>query len=92
MLTLHYNNQDIPTGRDFSLRMEWMNPVCFMDSIPGNAGLGIEIEFAHRLDLVSLDHEGCVVSIAIAFDESVGERITCIRIDARQRTDSRSDG
>ena len=43
MLTLHYNNQDIPTGRDFSLRMEWMNPVCFMDSIPGNAGLGIEI-------------------------------------------------
>lgn len=43
MLTLHYNNREIPTGRDFSVRMEWINPVCFMDSIPGNAGLGIEI-------------------------------------------------
>lgn len=43
MLTLHYNDREIPTSRDFSLRMEWVNPVCFMDSIPGNAGLGIEI-------------------------------------------------
>jgi len=43
MLTLHYKGQDIPTGNDFSVRMEWMNPVCFMDKIPGNAGLGIEI-------------------------------------------------
>ncbi len=43
MLTLHYNDQEIPTARDFSLRMEWVNPVCFMDSIPGNAGLGIDI-------------------------------------------------
>lgn len=43
MLTLHYNGQQIPTRGDFSLRMEWVNPVCFMDSIPGNAGLGIDI-------------------------------------------------
>lgn len=43
MLTLHYNGQQIPTGGDFSLRMEWVNPVCFMDSVPGNAGLGIDI-------------------------------------------------
>lgn len=43
MLTLHYQGQDIPTGSDFSVRVEWMNPVCFMDKIPGNAGLGIDI-------------------------------------------------
>lgn len=43
MLTLHYKGQDIPTGSDFSVRVEWMNPVCFMDKIPGNAGLGIDI-------------------------------------------------
>lgn len=43
MLTLHYNGQDIPTGRDFSVRMEWLNPVCFMQEIPGNAALGIDI-------------------------------------------------
>jgi len=43
MLTLHYNGHEIPTGRDFSVRMEWVNPACFMDSIPGDAGLGIEI-------------------------------------------------
>lgn len=43
MLTLHYNNQPIPTGLDFSLRLVWSNPATRFDSIPGDAGLGIDI-------------------------------------------------
>lgn len=43
MLTLHYNGYDIPTGKDFSVRLSWKNPACFFNEIPGNAGLGIDI-------------------------------------------------
>lgn len=43
MLTLSYNGQLIPTGEDFSIRMKWVNPCCFHDSIPGDVGLGIDI-------------------------------------------------
>jgi hypothetical protein len=43
MLTLHYNGYDVPTGKDFSMRFSWKNPACFMDEIPGAAGLGIDI-------------------------------------------------
>lgn len=43
MLTLHYNGYDIPTGKDFSVRLSWKNPACFFSEIPGAAGLGIEI-------------------------------------------------
>lgn len=43
MLTLHYNGYDIPTGKDFSVRLSWKNPACFFSEIPGSAGLGIDI-------------------------------------------------
>jgi hypothetical protein len=43
MLTLHYNGYDIPTGKDFSVRLSWKNPACFTSEIPGAAGLGIDI-------------------------------------------------
>ena len=43
MLTLHYNGYNIPTGSGFSIRVSWVNPLCFFDQLPGNAGLGIEI-------------------------------------------------
>ena len=35
MLTLHYQNQVVPTGLDFSLRLEWSNPAARLDAIPG---------------------------------------------------------
>jgi hypothetical protein len=41
MITL--NGKNIPVGNDFSVRMSWVNPACFFDKIPGNAGLGISI-------------------------------------------------
>lgn len=41
MITL--NGKNIPVGKDFSVRMSWVNPACFFDKIPGNAGLGIRI-------------------------------------------------
>lgn len=43
MLTLSYNGQLIPTGEDFSIRLKWVNPCCFHDSIPGDIAIGIEI-------------------------------------------------
>ena len=43
MLTLHYQNQVVPTGLDFSLRLEWSNPAARLDAIPGDVGLGISI-------------------------------------------------
>jgi len=41
MITL--NGKNIPVGNDFNVRMSWVNPACFFDKIPGNAGLGITI-------------------------------------------------
>lgn len=43
MLTLTYNNQNIPTGLDFSLRLSWINPATRLDHISGDVGLGIDI-------------------------------------------------
>ena len=43
MLTIHYNNETIPTGLDFSIRINWINPACRMDEVSGNVGLGIDI-------------------------------------------------
>lgn len=43
MLQLYRNNIPVPTGRDFGLVIKWVNPCCFMDSLPGDAGLGITI-------------------------------------------------
>jgi hypothetical protein len=41
MITL--NGKNIPVDKNFSVRMSWVNPACFFDKIPGNAGLGIRI-------------------------------------------------
>lgn len=41
MLTL--NKRNIPVGKEFSVRLSWVNPASFFDKIPGNAGLGIDI-------------------------------------------------
>src|SRR5690606_5018099 len=41
---LYLNNIPIPVPENFSVRLEWVNPLCYFDKIPGNAGLGIEIE------------------------------------------------
>lgn len=43
MLTITYNNNDIPLDEGFSIRLSWINPVCFFDKIMGDAGLGIDI-------------------------------------------------
>lgn len=43
MLTISYNNQQVPLESGFSIRMSWVNPVCFFDKIHGDAGIGIEI-------------------------------------------------
>lgn len=43
MLSITINNRNLSLGQDFSVRISWVNPACFMDSIPGDAGLGIEI-------------------------------------------------
>lgn len=43
MLTITYNNRDIPLNEGFSLRLSWINPVCYFDNIMGDAGLGIDI-------------------------------------------------
>ena len=43
MLTLHHNANTIVTDADFSVKLKWVNPACFMDAIPGDVGLGLEI-------------------------------------------------
>jgi hypothetical protein len=43
MLTLHRDNRTIVTDEDFSVKLKWVNPACFMDSVPGDVGLGIDI-------------------------------------------------
>lgn len=43
MLTITYNNNEIPLDEGFSVRLSWINPVCFFDKIMGDAGLGIDI-------------------------------------------------
>ncbi|HAX95605.1 MAG TPA: hypothetical protein DCY35_03665 [Prolixibacteraceae bacterium] len=43
MLTISINNQNLSLGRDFSVRIGWVNPACFMDRITGDIGLGIEL-------------------------------------------------
>lgn len=43
MLTITYKNNDIPLDEGFSIRLSWINPVCFFDKIMGDAGLGIDI-------------------------------------------------
>lgn len=43
MLTITYNNHDIPVDEGFSMRFSWVNPACYFDKIPGAVGLGIEI-------------------------------------------------
>ena len=42
-MTPFLNKKPIAVDQDFSVRMSWINPACFFDKIPGNAGLGIEI-------------------------------------------------
>ncbi len=41
---LYLNNIPIPVPASFSVRLEWVNPFCYFDKVPGNAALGIEIE------------------------------------------------
>lgn len=41
-MTPFLNNKPIVVDQDFSARMSWVNPACFFDKIPGNAGLGMD--------------------------------------------------
>jgi len=41
---LYLNNIPIPLPATFSVRLEWVNPFCYFDKVPGNAALGMEIE------------------------------------------------
>jgi hypothetical protein len=41
---LKLNEHNIPVAKDFSFRMSIINPACFFGEIPGNAGLGIDIQ------------------------------------------------
>lgn len=43
MLTLHRQTRTIITDESFSVILKWINPCCYMDSIIGDVGLGIEI-------------------------------------------------
>lgn len=43
MLTITINNRPLALNREFSLILSWVNPTCFFDKIPGDAGLGIDI-------------------------------------------------
>jgi len=43
MLTLHRDSRTIVTDDKFSVTLKFVNPVCFMDSIPGDVGFGLEI-------------------------------------------------
>jgi len=43
MLTLHRASATIVTDENFSVKLKWVNPACYMDSIPGDVGLGLEI-------------------------------------------------
>lgn len=43
MLSLLIGGSALSLSRDFSVRIEWVNPACFMDDIPGPVGLGIEL-------------------------------------------------
>jgi len=43
MLTLHRASATIVTDESFSVKLKWVNPCCYMDSIPGDVGLGLEI-------------------------------------------------
>jgi len=43
MLTLHRESRTIVTDENFSVKLKWVNPCCFMDTIPGDVGLGLEI-------------------------------------------------
>lgn len=40
---LYLNKIPIPVEKNFSVRMNWVNPCCYFDKIRVNAGLGIEI-------------------------------------------------
>ncbi|TWT65249.1 hypothetical protein CA85_31610 [Allorhodopirellula solitaria] len=55
------------------------------------ARLGVEVEFANRLDLVAIDFESSVVGIAFTGNQGVGERVTGVGVSAGERTNSRSD-
>jgi hypothetical protein len=43
MLTITINNKPLSLNRDASIRLSWVNPACYMDDIPGDVGLGIDI-------------------------------------------------
>lgn len=43
MLTFTINNKPLALDTSTSVRISWNNPACFFDSIPGDAGLGIDI-------------------------------------------------
>lgn len=43
MLTIDINNSYFALDTAFSVRISALNPACFMDKIPGDAGLGISI-------------------------------------------------
>lgn len=43
MLTYNLNNKLLILEEGTSLRIKWVNPACFMDSIPGDVGVGIDI-------------------------------------------------
>jgi len=40
---LEFKNNPIPVEDSFSVRLEVVNPACYFDKIPGNAGVGITI-------------------------------------------------
>ena len=43
MLTLHRNANTIVTDENFSVKLKWVNPACYFESVPGEVGLGLEI-------------------------------------------------
>lgn len=43
MLTLDKDSQIIVTDENFSVKIKCVNPACFMNEIPGDVGLGLEI-------------------------------------------------
>lgn len=42
MLTIHRSGRQIVTDREMSVKLEWINPVCFFDGIKGDVGLGLD--------------------------------------------------
>lgn len=96
MLTLHRDSRTIVTDESFSVKLKYVNPACFINEIPGDVGLGLEIsvneytrtEFGnpHRFEKFTVGQDRKFPNVSIRFSGAVLLTGTLVITSANRET------